>query len=187
MTLQAPSQSFQSPVAAFDGPVEARSFQDVLAQFPSAPPANLQEARRVIARLAKLTGAEVSWPASEPKASSEVGIGGLSAWKARKIIAHIDERLDRVIYNTELAGVANLSVSHFSRAFKRTFGESARAYIMRRRISVAQELIGRGKQTLADVALACGFADQAHMTRVFGRLVGKSPSRWRRAQAVVLQ
>jgi AraC family transcriptional regulator len=185
MPLQALSQSFQSPVASLDGPVEARSFQDVLAQFPSAPPANLDEARLVIARLAKLTGAEVSWP--DPKGALDVGAGGLSVWKARKIIAHIDERLDRVIYNTELAGVANLSVSHFSRAFKRTFGESARAYIMRRRISVAQALIGQGNQTLADIALACGFADQAHMTRVFGRLVGKSPSRWRRAQAVVLQ
>lgn len=187
MTLQALSQSFQSPVASLDGPVEARSFQDVLAQFPSAPPANLDEARLVIARLAKLTGAEVSWPSIDAKGAFDVGGGGLSGWKARKITTHIDERLDRVIYNTELAEVANLSVSHFSRAFKRTFGESARAYIMRRRISVAQELIGQGKQTLADIALACGFADQAHMTRVFGRLVGKSPSRWRRARAVVLQ
>lgn len=185
MTLQVQSHSFQAPVALFEGSLEARSFQSVLAQFPSAPPASLQEARLVIARLAQLIGAEVSWP--EPKGSQDVGAGGLSTWKARKIAAHIDERLDRVIYNTELAGVANLSVSHFSRAFKRTFGESARAYIMRRRISVAKELIAQGKQSLADIALACGFADQAHMTRVFGRLVGKSPNRWRRAQAVVLQ
>jgi len=187
MTLQAVSQSFQSPVAVLNGPVEGRSFQDVLAQFPSTPPANLQEARLMIARLAKLAGAEVAWPPSDPTGVTAFGGVGLSAWKARKIAAHIDERLDRVIYNTELARVANLSVSHFSRAFKRTFGESARAYIMRRRIAMVQELISQGKQTLADIALACGFADQPHMTRVFSRLVGKSPSRWRRAQAIVLQ
>jgi AraC family transcriptional regulator len=187
MTLQTLSSSFQSPVAALDGPVEARSFQDVLARVQSAPPADLQEARLVIARLAKLAGAEISWPVGDPNRTAELGVGGLSAWKARKVTAHIAERLDRVIYNTELAQVANLSVSHFSRAFKKTFGESARGYIMRRRVSKAQTLIGQGRQTLADIALACGFADQAHMTRVFGRLVGVSPSRWRRAHAIVLQ
>lgn len=186
MTLQALPQSFPTPLAILEAPVEARSFQDVLAQFPSAPPATLTEARLVIARLAKLAGAEVSWAPSDPKGAVDLG-GGLSAWKARKVAAHINDRLDRVIYNTELAEVANLSVSHFSRAFKQTFGESARAYIMRRRIAMAQALMGQGRQTLADIALACGFADQAHMTRVFGRIVGLSPSRWRRAQAVVLQ
>lgn len=187
MTPQALSQSFQSSVALVEVPVEARSFQDVLTQFTSVPPRSLQEARQVIARLAALAGAEISWPLSDPKgAGADIG-GGLSVWKARKVTAYIDERLDRVIYNTELARVANLSVSHFSRAFKQTFGESARAYVMRRRIAMAQGLIGQGRQTLADIALTCGFADQAHMTRVFGRLVGVSPSRWRRAQAIVLQ
>ena len=187
MTLQVLSQSFQSSVAVVKVPGEVRSFQDVLTLFTSVPPTSLQEARQVVTRLAALAGAEISWPLSDPKgAGANIGCG-LSVWKARKVTAYIDERLDRVIYNSELARIANLSVSHFSRAFKQTFGESARAYIMRCRIAMAQALMGQGGQTLADIALACGFADQAHMTRVFSRLVGVSPSRWRRAQAIVLQ
>jgi AraC-like DNA-binding protein len=189
MTLQTSSQAFQSPVVAIGASVETRSLQDLLAQVQSIPPADLAEARAVIARLAELASAQVTLPPRHPQRPGvfEPDAGGLTGWRARKIMAYIEARLDRVIYNGELARAANLSVSYFCRAFRKSFGESAHCYVMRRRVVLAQGLIALGGQGLADVALACGFSDQAHMTRVFTRFVGTSPSRWRRTQGCQLQ
>lgn len=190
MTFQTSSQAFQPPVAALSGSAEARSFQDLLAQVQSIPPADLQEARAVIARLAEMAGAQIAMIPTQPRDRRgvfEPDAGGLTGWRARKVVAYIEARLDRMIYNSELARAANLSVSYFCRAFKKSFGESAHLYVMRRRVVLAQGLIAQGGQALAEIALASGFADQAHMTRVFSRFVGMSPSRWRRAQGWTLQ
>lgn len=189
MTLQTSSQALQPPAVARGGPADQRSFQDLLTRVQAIPPADLQEARAVIARLAELASAQIAMPtyAQDGRGMFEPDAGGLTGWRARKIVAYIEARLDRVIYNTELAQAANLSVSYFCRAFRKSFGESAHLYVMRRRVALAQGLITQGGQALADIALACGFSDQAHMTRVFSRFVGTSPSRWRRAQGWTLQ
>lgn len=120
-------------------------------------------------------------PAVEPD------VGGLPAWKTRRVLAHIDASLDGVIYNTELARIANLSVSHFGRSFRKTFGQPVHVYVLGRRVALAQVLMLESRQALADIALACGFSDQAHMTRVFGRMVGVTPHRWRQMGGQRLQ
>jgi AraC family transcriptional regulator len=74
-----------------------------------------------------------------------------------------------------------LSVSHFSRAFRRTMGVAPHSWLLARRIEVAKERLRDCRLSLSDVALACGFADQSHLTRVFTRMVGVSPGAWRRA------
>lgn len=122
-----------------------------------------------------------------PAAGVSTEAGGLPAWKARRVLAHIDASLDGAIGNTDLARIADLSVSHFGRAFRKTFGRPVHVYVLGRRIALAQALMRQGRQALADIALACGFADQAHMTRVFGRMVGVTPHRWRQAHGQVLQ
>jgi AraC-like DNA-binding protein len=53
-------------------------------------------------------------------------------------------------------------------------------YIRRRRVERAQQLMLLSQESLAQIALACGFADQAHYCRVFRSVVGVSPSAWRR-------
>jgi AraC family transcriptional regulator len=68
-----------------------------------------------------------------------------------------------------------LSVSHFSRAFRRTMGVAPHSWLLARRIEVAKERLRDCRLSLSDVALACGFADQTHLTRVFTRMVGVSP------------
>jgi AraC-like DNA-binding protein len=73
-----------------------------------------------------------------------------------------------------------LSASYFSRAFRSDFGESPYAYILRRRIERAQEMMLRTDEPLASIAIACGLADQCHLTRLFHRIVGVSPACWRR-------
>jgi AraC family transcriptional regulator len=110
--------------------------------------------------------------------------GGLALWKANLIKSYIEDKLDSSIRVTDLAGVAQLATSHFFRAFRQTFGESPIAYIMRRRIRRAQELMLKSRMPLSQVALECGMCDQAHLCRVFRRIVGINPTAWRRQFAV---
>ena len=106
--------------------------------------------------------------------------GGLAPWQAKHIRSFIEDKLDASIRATDLAGVVRLSTSHFFRAFRRTFGESPLAYIMQRRIRRAQELMLTSRLPLSQVALECGMCDQAHLCRVFRRIVGINPNAWRR-------
>ncbi|MBH9346152.1 helix-turn-helix transcriptional regulator, partial [Pseudomonas aeruginosa] len=79
----------------------------------------------------------------------------------------------------ELASIAGLSRYQVLRAFSRATGLTPYAYLLQRRLERARGLLGTD-QPLADIALACGFADQSHLTRLFARLYGISPGRYAR-------
>jgi AraC-like DNA-binding protein len=108
--------------------------------------------------------------------------GGLPAWQARRLAAHIDARLSERILIEELAQLAGLSTGHFCRAFKQTFGIPAHAYLLRRRIEFAQGVMLKTQLSLSEIALACGLSDQSHFTRAFRRIVGQTPHSWRRTR-----
>jgi AraC family transcriptional regulator len=113
-------------------------------------------------------------------AETHVERGGLPTWQARKIISHVEANLSRKICVPELAELLGLSASHFCRAFKCVFGASPRDYVLRRRIEVAQAMMLTTSEPLHFIALSCGMCDQQHFTRSFRRIVGETPSRWRR-------
>jgi AraC family transcriptional regulator len=106
--------------------------------------------------------------------------GGLAPWQARKVEEHVASHLGGRIRTTDLAEVAQLSASHFTRAFKETFGETPIGYVSRQRMLYAQDLMLKSGERLSQIALTCGHCDQSHFTRVFRRKVGMSPRAWRR-------
>jgi AraC family transcriptional regulator len=106
--------------------------------------------------------------------------GGLSVWQAKCALAYIEANLGSKLGIMEISALVALSQSHFSRAFKHTLGVSPMAYVSARRIERAKMLITSTSERLSDIALACGFADQSHFNRNFGRMVGMSPGLWRR-------
>ena len=108
--------------------------------------------------------------------------GGLVAWQKRRLTAHIDVHLAGRIRVEDLAKLLDLSESHFSRAFRCTFGTSAHKYLTRRRIEVAQSLMLTTREPLSEIALRCGLSDQSHFTRVFRQIVGETPYAWRRTR-----
>ena len=107
--------------------------------------------------------------------------GGLAPWQERRAKEVLSSNLDGSEPLKDVARECRLSVSHFSRAFRRTIGVAPHNWLLMRRIEVAKEKLRNSRLPLAEVALACGFADQSHLTRVFTGMVGVSPSAWRRA------
>jgi AraC-like DNA-binding protein len=106
--------------------------------------------------------------------------GRLARWQARRVLAYVETNLDARLKVSEIAGAVHLSASHFSRAFKRTFGMTVHAWVMRRRIETAQGMMLNTPDTLSEIALRCGLSDQSHLTRWFRRVVGETPGSWRR-------
>jgi len=106
--------------------------------------------------------------------------GGLAPWQVRTAREFIDANLDGDPSITQLASECRLSSSHFARAFKQTMGMPPHRWLTKRRIERAKQLLQKTDSQLADIALACGFADQSHFVRVFSQGEGHSPGLWRR-------
>ena len=107
-------------------------------------------------------------------------LGGLAPWQANRALEYIERNLGSKMRIREIADWAALSTSHFSRAFKESLGCSPMTYIAVRRVERAKLMMTSTRERLAAIALACGFADQAHFSRQFRRVVGISPALWRR-------
>jgi len=106
--------------------------------------------------------------------------GVLAAWQIRKVKEFINASLHATIRMPDCASQVRLSASYFSCAFKATFGTTVRDYIRHRRIERAQQLMLSSDAPQSQIAVSCGFADQAHYCRVFRDVVGLSPRAWRR-------
>ena len=106
--------------------------------------------------------------------------GGLAPWQAKRLAAYIESNICSKIGVIELAALAQLSIGHFFRAFKVSFGASPLAYVMRQRMLRAQAIMASSEAPLSRIALDCGMCDQAHFSHTFRRIIGVSPNVWRR-------
>jgi AraC family transcriptional regulator len=106
--------------------------------------------------------------------------GGLAPWQKRRVTELFREHLDGTLRLTTLADECGLSVSHFARSFRRTFGTSAHRYLIFQRVEMAKTLLSTSDDSLSEVALEAGFSDQAAFSRTFKALVGTSPGHWKR-------
>jgi len=118
---------------------------------------------------------------SEPALELPDGGGRLLAWQARKVRDYIDSHITGPVSVADLCALFQRSEAHFSRAFKRTFGESPHAFLVRRRLELAAQYMLTTDAALSDIAFRCGFADQAHLCKQFRRAAGETPAAWRRA------
>lgn len=109
---------------------------------------------------------------------------GLAAWQVRTVKDVALARLDLGLSVTELAAACRLSRGYFSRAFKVTFGESPHRWRHGKRIEYACRQLSDTTGSLADIAIACGFNDQAHFTRSFKAAMGVTPHSYRKSKRV---
>jgi transcriptional regulator GlxA family with amidase domain len=106
--------------------------------------------------------------------------GGLSPLQLKRSKDLIAADLADDLSLAQIAFRCDLSREHFSRAFKISTGLTPHQWRQLCRIDTVKQLLTGSSRSIADIAIACGFADQSHLTRVFGRIVGTSPAQWRR-------
>jgi len=114
-------------------------------------------------------------------ASPAVAPGGaLSGWQLRRVTEFMADHIDDNIILEDMASLVKLSAKHFARAFRQSTGVPPHRWLVERRIERARELLATGNLSLAEIALACGFADQSHFTVAFRRSVGVTPGAFRK-------
>jgi len=135
-----------------------------------------EAAKTSIHRAASLLQAQMRCESPERQDTTQA----LLAWQKRLVESYIEERLDRQILVANLSALVDLSEAHFSRAFRLAYGEPPHAYIVRRRVELAAQLMLASPDPLSEIALKCGFHDQAHLSKQFRQLTGETPAAWRR-------
>jgi AraC-like DNA-binding protein len=108
--------------------------------------------------------------------------GGLSQRSLRQVTDYIRDHLAEDIRIDDLAGLVGLSPQHFSRTFKQSTGFSPHQWLVVQRVERACELLVSNSLSIVQIAMACGFGDQSHLTLTFRQLMGITPARFRKAK-----
>ena len=110
--------------------------------------------------------------------------GGLATWQERRAKELMSANLQSDVSIADVATECSLSAGHFARAFRRSTGQSPYQWLLQHRIDEAHGLLRDRRLSLAEIARACGFADQSHFTKAYTRLRGITPGAWRRQQEI---
>jgi AraC family transcriptional regulator len=113
-------------------------------------------------------------PTAEPSRS------GLAQWQANRACERLETDLGGKLSLQQIAAEFDLSVSHFSRAFRISTGLPPHQWLLRQRVKAAMQLMTVRGLPLSEIAISAGFANQSHFTKVFSAQVGASPAAWRR-------
>jgi transcriptional regulator GlxA family with amidase domain len=120
------------------------------------------------------------WTTTAPRHDYAQSGGGLAPWQLRRaqhmLLANIESNLPL----RHVSDACRLSASHFARAFKISTGLSPLKWLIASRIDLSKRTLISSDISLVDVAAMYGFSDQSHFSRVFHRVVGRSPGAWRR-------
>jgi AraC family transcriptional regulator len=107
----------------------------------------------------------------------------LSNEQLRRVIAYIDANIDSALDVDKLSSAASLHPAYFGRQFKRATNTSPHQFVIGRRVERAKRLLETTRQPIAEVAAACGFCHQEHLTRVFRARCGTTPSAYRKSSS----
>jgi AraC family transcriptional regulator len=133
-------------------------------------------ARAIVAGLIR-RHSSVSSARSLINASSQKGNRRIS-----KAIDFMEAHLERSLDLPTIAEATGLSPSHFARQFRTAVGRAPHQHLMQIRIDRAKRLLGETNKGIAEIAFACGFANQEHLTRLFKRSCGLTPAAYRKGR-----
>jgi AraC family transcriptional regulator len=138
--------------------------------------------RLVLDYLGQVVLAHATHNYGELRVAAEFARVRLAPWQARRTKEYLIANLSRDISLASMASQCGLSVSHFSRAFRQSFGVPPHRWLMGQRLDAVKSLLLHSRLTLAEIAGKCGFVDQPALNRSFKRVVGQSPGVWRRSK-----
>ncbi|MFC4527041.1 helix-turn-helix transcriptional regulator [Dyella halodurans] len=118
---------------------------------------------------------------SKKLARSRHASGGLAPWQQRRARELLRESMADGVSLQDVAEACRLSPSAFVKGFKKSVGVPPYQWLLAQRIERSIELMQSTSLSLVDIALACGFSDQSHFTRMFAQKMGVSPGAYRRA------
>ena len=119
---------------------------------------------------------------ADPSCVRNAPVGRLDGRAIDRARQFLDAETARIIQSSELEAITGLTRYDLARQFRTAFGTSPYRYSLMRRLDRGRAEL-RQDVSLADVALAAGFADQAHLSRIFKRAYGVSPGRYRALEA----
>jgi AraC family transcriptional regulator len=111
--------------------------------------------------------------------------GRLAPWQIRRATEFLEANLHSNISLDSVANECDLSVSHFARAFRRTFGRPPYRWLIERRVEMAKMHLLHSDLSLADIAARCGFSDQSALNKSFRRVLKRSPGEWRHSNKLI--
>ena len=105
--------------------------------------------------------------------------GGLPKSRLNRVREYIEQNLENNVSLAALAEVAGISLYHFAKAFKQSTGATPHQYVLARKIDRAKELLGDPDRNVLEASARTGFNDQIHVTKIFRRVVGVTPTEFR--------
>jgi AraC family transcriptional regulator len=105
--------------------------------------------------------------------------GRFPEYRLRQAIDYIHDHLAEDVSLEAIAQHLGMSRYYFVRLFKQSMGTTPHQYVLQQRIERSKELLKQRRETIADIALACGFADQNHFSKQFRQLTGTTPKTFR--------
>lgn len=96
-----------------------------------------------------------------------------------QVVDYIEHHLGDKITPAKLAGEVGMSEAAFARKFKQKVGQTPMRFVAQVRLEAASRMLGEGSASLSQIAVRCGFADHAHLSRSFKKHLGVSPSQFR--------
>jgi AraC family transcriptional regulator len=106
--------------------------------------------------------------------------GGLPKKSLHRVLQYVEDQLDENLSLLVMAEVAGISPNYLSELFSRSTGVSPHQYVLRRRIERAKSLLRDVRISIVEVSARAGFVNQSHFARLFRRVVGVSPTEYRR-------
>ena len=132
---------------------------------------------------ARLVQNQVDTPVRD--VSARATQAGLDRRRLTRVLDYIGANLEGDLTLARLASVACLSRFHFSRAFKAAIGRSPHHYVGAKRLERAKQMLEKGDQPLAHIALILKFSCQANFTRAFREATGQTPAQYRRSVGMI--
>jgi AraC family transcriptional regulator len=146
-----------------------------------------EDGRGVCSRYADALGTVLAHELLHSNAGTSLAIaaprGGLAVWQRRLVAQYVEDHLAEAIPVAALAELVRLSRYHFCRSFRRSFGISPHRYHSTRKMERAKMLLADPDTSVTGVALDVGFQETSAFTTAFKKLVGRTPSDYRRSLA----